>query len=311
MKKRTVLFGAGPGAKRYIEKNRESCDFVAILDNDANKHETVFCGVSVYQPSKLADIAFDEVVITTQWVDAVKKQLTEDLHICDSLIVVPNKKQLKDELPFYNPSSRALGRQIIKGINELARSVDIPLVIDFGTLLGIVRDNDIIEWDDDIDFAISYEYAEQTEFILQAYIRSRPDIDWEIERVTDVDNRVTSLQLKFIDPKQQCIPFITSIAMRKNDNGKSIHLPSLGMWYSPQKHFDSYELLEWQGQQLQVPNDYLAYLTFQYGEWKTPKKDISYSDYANLQEVCFDEVKSANWKTQVVNSSDPKLKTSE
>jgi lipopolysaccharide cholinephosphotransferase len=289
---KTLLFGAGPGAGFFIDNNLHEREFVGLLDNDEAKVGKSFFGLPVYSPKSLVDIDFDEIVITTQWAMAVKSQLTDEFNLPESKIVLPAKNQLKVERPFYNDNSAELARCIIKGLNKLARLEKTPLVIDFGTLLGLVRGKDIIPWDDDVDFAAPQEYAAQVESIVKKFVADNPHVDWRIERVVDGKQLATAILLKFTSVTDDLICFTSSISFRRAQDGKSIHLPSMGMWYAPEHHFTTFETIEWKDEAIQVPAQYIEYLTFQYGDWNTPKKDIKLTDYAHLQEVGFDEIKS-------------------
>ena len=56
--------------------------------------------------------------------------------------------------------------------------------------------------------------------------------------------------------------------------------------------------MQWQGKQIQVPHQHREYLSYQYGDWITPKKDIQLSDYDNLQQVEFADIQAAGFTAQ-------------
>lgn len=294
MKIRTVLFGAGPGARTFMANTRETRCFVGVLDNDANKTGSQFEGLKVSLPADVADLNFDEIVITTQWALPVKKQLVNDIGIADHKVVIPAKHLLKKSQPFYNRKSLELGRYIIRSISDLAVSRNCDLLVDFGTLLGLIRDKDIIEWDDDIDFAAPVSQCVEVEQILQDFIaRSRQlQIDWKLEKVADANNVVSSLLLNF-EANEDFLPFTTSFSFREFKDGFSLHMPSLGMWHAPACHFEQSERIAWRGSTVQVPYKYRDYLTFQYGKWEQPQKNMSLNDYANLRDIGFEEIRGA------------------
>jgi lipopolysaccharide cholinephosphotransferase len=300
VKIKTLLFGAGAGSNCFINNTKTFRDFVGFIDNNTAKVGHYVHGVRVFSPEDIPNLDFDEVVITTQWVAAVKTQLIDVLKVPEAKVILPNKNQLKTKLPFYNSASLSLARNIIASLSDAALAMKIPLVIDFGTLLGIVRDGDLILWDDDIDFSAPFEFASQVEALLVSFTHSNRSLNWFLERTSNKEGYVSSYQLTFADDKNEVTNFVTSIAFRQTKENKSIHMPSLGMWYSPLSHFGSMEMIEWQGQQIQVPWGYKDYLSFQYGDWRIPKKDIKLTDYANLQHVEFSDMSDENWTNEYV-----------
>lgn len=304
MKLKTLLFGAGQGALQYMINKADEQTFIGFLDNDRNKHGSVFEGLPIYSPDQLSELEYDQIVVSTQWALEVQNQLLNELNVPASKVILPNKNQLKKITPFINNNSLLLGRHIIASLNRLAMNQKLPLVADFGTLLGLVRDGDIIHWDDDIDFSIPLEFADSIENLLLAFSRSDTSkVTWRVERVAGDRNNIVGLLLKFDDPESLHSEFTTSICYRENREGKSVHMPSLGMWYSPEKHFKKIGSLGWNGETIQVPNEYEEYLTFQYGNWKVPKKDIQLSDYANLQKVDFADVQKAKFSAKIISGN--------
>lgn len=297
MKIKTLLFGAGAGVANYIKNNITKCEFLAILDNDAEKHASVVHGVEVVSPSIISNYDFQQIVITTQWPLEVKLQLINELNVCEDKVIIPPKNQLKKITPFLHQDTLILGRTIIKLLSECALAEKVPFVVDFGTLLGLVRENDIIAWDDDIDFSLPESYASHGRAVIENFIAKighfYPSLKWAVVTCKDKYDKVQGYVIEFNDSTSHLIEFKTSICLRHFENGNAIHMPSLGMWYAPEKYFKQICVLNWQGCNIPTPPDVNNYLTFVYGDWNKPKKDIQIGDYANINNVTFAQIKAA------------------
>lgn len=288
--KNILLFGSGDGAKKYLLKNLD-LNILAILDNDVKKQGTYFEGVKIYSPKEVNEFTFDKIIIVSQWAKDIYEQLINDLKIDKDKIYIPAKKEIKEaNRPFEDPNTRELARSLIKHISQQAIEDNIPITVDFGTLLGIIRDNDIIEWDDDVDFSITYEAfrINFSEWLKDVINKFESTIRFHI-RSKVIENKNVSYVIYFECPEQEYRRFLVSISLREVKGENSLHLPSAGMWYAPKKHFDKFEIIKWNEQEIYVPYDYKNYLTFLYGDWKTPKKDIAMTDYANLGKVEYSE----------------------
>lgn len=300
MKTKTLLFGAGDGSKIYMSNNRHQREFIGLVDNDIHKKGKIIHGLPVYSPSDISGLDYAEIVITTQWALEVEYQLLNDLKLPRSKVIMPPKNQLKKHTPFFHEATRELGRYIITTFFKLANKNKVNLVVDFGTLLGIVRDNDIIMWDDDIDMSIKGEDFDKVCDLIKTFIEfDKHECKWVTKQTFDNAGNGVSIVLSFTDPQNELIEFKTSFSVRVNQDGKSVHKPSLGMWYSPQIHFSTRESIEWQNTKIHVPNKYTDYLTFVYGDWRKPKKDIQITDYANTQVVSFSDFQKAGFNSEI------------
>lgn len=287
------LFGAGAGAKALLKKLPPENKVCGIIDNDHERQGTEFSGVTILSLEQALKQPFDSILITTQWVHDVVEQLLEYGVPADK-IDVPPKHMLRNSLPFTFPENLALARKLISYLCVDAMASDQYLVVDFGTLLGILREGDIISWDDDVDFSIRAADAETFSLWLVTSLR-RCELpgEWSLRVQYDGDNRMVSILLKIILDKG-IPPFTVSFACRETIDGESIHLSSLGMWFAPATHFEAtavrYECF-W-GSVL-VPADADAYLRFVYGNWRTPCEQMKTTDYAHVRVRTFVDFKQA------------------
>jgi lipopolysaccharide cholinephosphotransferase len=284
--KKVLIFGSGNGAKEYLQKFSNQMEVLAILDNNKKKHGTKFLDrFNILDPGHASSIECDEIIIVSQWAKDIYKQLVESLHIDPKKITIPIKSDIKETIrPFEDEKTKELARKIIKGFSFYAIKENIPLLLDFGTLLGLVRDGDVIKWDDDIDFAIiNTSSMENLEDWIDRTIK-RILLPVNLQCTSTVrSGKVVDYTLHFTHKKHgyKYRKFSTSISLRENIDGYSIHVPSNGMWYAPTKFFSRYQSFAWNEVSVLVPYDYKNYLTFVYGDWTTPKH-ITMADYANL-----------------------------
>ena len=168
----------------------------------------------------------------------------------------------------YQPVYLYVGRKVIdrqvafenlKVLAPLLDEMGIRFGPFLGTLLGIVRENDFIEWDEDIDL---YVLAEDEAKLLDGLWTLR-EHGFELVRY---DKR----GLYSVMRNDEYIDFY--LLRKIADN----------LWYDNGKEFlfDRFvtDLVDYdfKGITLKIPRDYDEFLTFQYGDWRTP---VKYADY--------------------------------
>ena len=130
----------------------------------------------------------------------------------------------------------------------------------YGTLLGIVRENNFIEWDEDIDLFVLKEDKEK---LLDAFWDLK-DEGFELVRVDRCD------YLYSIMRDGEYIDFYIM------ENISPEVRTSYGEHFVLEKYLTN--LIEWDfnGLTIYVPHDYEECLEFIYGDWKTP---VKYADF--------------------------------
>jgi hypothetical protein len=141
-------------------------------------------------------------------------------------------------------------------LEKLSKIVDVSSCwINSGTLLGIYRDNDFIDWDTDIDVGVVSSLDKEL-FVLDYPILCTSK--WEnrvMQTVYDVDGVNVDLWYWWNDMEQDKIINVTNTGVWRMD--KSIICP-----------IDKYT---WKDIEITVPNNIEEALLFQYSDWKIPR----------------------------------------
>ncbi|WP_438308268.1 LicD family protein [Pseudomonas guariconensis] len=291
--KKIVLFGAGKSGGLFIEQNRE-LNILAVADNDPDKQGGLFNGYPVIAPEQIAKAGCDVIVVTSVWSDSILSQLVE-LGLSATPTVIPGKREMKgmrDIHPFSHALTKEIARELVLTLCSITDAEGIDLYLDFGTLLGALREGDFIPWDDDIDFSVNADQFERLVTLvreMRGALPSREGVEWRIEVIAthgvDFAIRLTCENAEGAD---MIIPFETDIARRVRRDGSAVVIGAMPEWFCPQHHFDGFTEIQLFGATLKAPNDAYGYLDFVYGEWRLPKKDMSFADYNNSGAVLFE-----------------------
>lgn len=291
--KKLVLFGAGKSGGLFIEQNRD-LNILAVVDNDPQKQGQAFFGYPVIAADQIAASGCEVIVITSVWSQSILAQL-ETLGLGIIPTVIPGKREMKgmrDVHPFSHPQTKALARDLVVTLGALTDAAGIDLYLDFGTLLGALREGDFIPWDDDIDFSVNDAQFEALVALVRGNKDRLPQFDgvvWNIELIAthgfDFAIRITCENAEGVD---QVIPFETDIARRVRRDGSAVVIGAMPEWFCPQAHFEGFDDIKLFGASLKAPKDAFGYLDFVYGDWRVPKKDMSFADYNHSGEVVFE-----------------------
>lgn len=145
----------------------------------------------------------------------------------------------------------------LMGIMEQHRILATPA---FGTLLGIIRENNFIEWDEDIDI-----------FILEEDKDKLLDSFWDLERIGFKLVREDRCGLLYsIMRNGEYVDFYIAEKMSPEVRG------SCDEFVLESRLTD---LIDWdfRGLTVKIPRQYEEALTLRYGDWRTP---VQYADFS-------------------------------
>lgn len=274
-KLKVIIFGASEGGKNFINKQSEY-EILAIADNDVNKIGKYIKDYLIISPNDIFKYAFEKLIITSMHFYTIKKQLI-DKGLNPHLIIAPPKHFLKSvEYPFEHKNTLDFAKKSLKNLIENLNLFNINYFVDFGTLLGIVREGDLIPWDDDIDLSIPEKEINKLIANIDEIIKKiNHDTNCEYHLNND-RKRITSIVLKFTGNNGVFIrEFSLDIWIIHFDNGLAIQ----EMNTVPEYHFLSNDTLDFEGTRINVPKEYKTYLRHTYGDWEIPKRNTTFADY--------------------------------
>ncbi len=180
--------------------------------------------------------------------------------------------------------------KMLKDVCQILDKCQIPYNLEGGTLLGIIRENRLLPWDNDMDLTIRQEFLEKLvknrwRFWLAGYrtrIRySKKDTPYYPKGCV----RMLKIQTRHFLFKGHSLLDIF-IKIKDKDqyfwmvDEKNPMLKSVSAHY-----YESLSHYEFEGYSYLIPADYEDYLTCRYGDWKTPVKEYNYKkdDHAILK----------------------------
>jgi hypothetical protein len=310
-KLRIIVFGTGKAAENFLLQSAQEYDILAFADNDEKKRDKPFWGYKVIDPKQISEFEFDRVIICSTFLLQIKRQLTMDLGLEPSRIVAGPKTALyahKTFEPFRDEKTRDLAKDLILFLSEKFEAGGIPYFLDHGTLLGVIREGDVILWDDDIDVAVNAVDRVRVLTCLKENLARFPmgdSLKWSISLTyietssydvefggKNSDGGLTNLLINGIKPLGFFLsfvereisginPFRISIVFNYFKDGTVYQ----SLNYAPEKFYLQADTVQFMGRNVKVPHKPEEYLEFHYGaDWATPRKMTSYLELKNFQE---------------------------
>lgn len=180
------------------------------------------------------------------------------------------------------PMSLESGKLLLRSVDEIFRSIDLPFYLCYGTLLGAIREKSLIKNDEDLDVFINKEKLLYSKL---PFLKLKG-----LELIRYVPNIVYSFRMNddgYID--------VYILHELKWYNPWSFYCFSLESKIQPKKYFMEYEQIDFWGVKCMCPKNPESLLAFWYGDdWRTP---------VNGHNFCY-EVKTAyywhNFKNKVL-----------
>lgn len=150
-----------------------------------------------------------------------------------------------------------------------------------GTLLGLVRDKQLLPWDHDIDISIPAEHLAKALPVLKRFFNKKWKLNYKYFDKTS--EYFDSDELRLIKVKYKYLYLLSShtyldIFIKYTSHDSCYWKVNTNIMKVDKKYYQSYETIEYKGQSLKVPNQYESYLTEKFGDWHTVVKEWHYDN---------------------------------
>lgn len=264
---RVVLWGAGTGAIHLLEDISLRRQVCAIVDIDQLKWGTMFLGISVVPPKKLLEIGPDRVIIAVA--DVVEcLRVIDELGIARAIVEIPPKSELSPD-SFLDSATQSKALLWLKDFSKDAGQVGLTPMVEFGSLLGLVRSQQLIPWDNDLDVSFDLDLRH----LVLRFLSGWPLHDRTRMSVSDNDPSVT------VRPIRREEKFFIDISFRTYDTAGTSRLAHADFGTVPTAYLKPTSSIP-QVDGLCGPKRPNEYLESIYGpKWRVPDKRFSFADY--------------------------------
>ncbi len=179
--------------------------------------------------------------------------------------------------------------RMLHQVCRILEEENIPYVLEAGTLLGIVRENRLLPWDNDVDLTISAQHAEnllrvRKRFWKAGYVSKLRKYKWDIADIKKGSPRILKIQTRklFFFKKDSLLDIFIKYKFDEEylwivDDKNPV------LKKCPAAYYDQKTTYSFDGAYFYVPRNYKEYLAYHYGdEWKTPIKEWNF----RLDDAC-------------------------
>ncbi len=173
-----------------------------------------------------------------------------------------------------------IAKKMLKDSAKILEQSGIDYVLEAGTLLGVVRENRLLPWDNDIDVTITKDFEDKLlkirwKFWLAGY-RTRLK---KYKKDTGPFKKGEVRMLKL----QKIIPFkklnLMDIFIKKkigNEYFWTVSPKNPVLKSVPEQHYEQFTKINFDGWDYMAPKDYEGFLTYCYGNWRTVVKEWNF-----------------------------------
>lgn len=279
------IFGAGEAGKAALKYLQNDFQVLGFVDNDTTKQANKLAGLTVHAPEKLLKMQFDYIYVASEFFEQIERQLQTELAINVNKIRILPAHAIKG-IQLGNTEANQNALKLLAIVTETLNKDNVAYYVDAGTLLGIVRDNALIPWDDDLDIAINSTDTDkcfQSITSLLERLELEFNTPWElfINKARNDYNSIhkgdcASFKLRPIKAQRKLAQL--DVFIKYVDEELMHYVISSRGFTMPSSHLLTTEKYQFNNITLNLPSNATSYLATHYGDdWQTPKKDWNLS----------------------------------
>ena len=183
-----------------------------------------------------------------------------------------------------------IGVQMLKRITKILEEREIPYILEAGTLLGVVREQRLLPWDNDVDITITRPHMKRLlkslwKFWFMGYIVRIKHYKKDLKYFKKGEIRIIKIKhVSMINFFRKDV--VVDIFLKKkigNEYYWTVGVKAPVLKSVPERFYENHTQFEFEGKKYSVPEDYIGYLECHYGkDWRIPVKEWDYrtSDFS-------------------------------
>jgi len=177
------------------------------------------------------------------------------------------------------PLDIAAGRRLLFDVVDLLERHDIPYHLEGGTLLGLVRDGDLLPWDHDLDISIPASDIARVDFARRLELRLR---FWRLSlrrfAADAPEHGWRAGQTRILKIARRHLVFgrgwpRLDIFAKYPAGGRVSWVAKDRVMSVDERHYAGFDTVAYHGRRLRIPLGVEDYLAAKYGEWRTPVRE--------------------------------------
>jgi len=167
--------------------------------------------------------------------------------------------------------------RMLTDTTKILNENNINYFFDAGGLLGLMRDGDLIPWDNDLDMLLpSDEFNKFTSIIPELKKKNWRVYTYTMEADGPGWKKGDAKGIKlfnhfFLKFGRGRIVMDITVIYRKDE---SCYRKAMGRtWELPARHFKRFDTFNFKNQSIKIPVETEEYLSYVYGDWRKPKQD--------------------------------------